>query len=250
MTDNYGWTPLHYFAKNGNYELFKFLNDMSNFKHLITNADFNCLHIAADNGRISLWEVLIAKHKFNVQMANLQGWTTLHYSEKIGSDELFKLFGTMVGNIYLKNYYGWNCLHIAADNRHINLCKKLLEKHDFDVHMTDNGGWTPLHFSIKNGSFDLFKYFLDMGSDIYLKTRNGSNCLQIAASNGHLNLCKTFVEEYNFDVHVTDDNGWAPLHCSERSGNSELFLYFLHEGSEINCKTKYMGNIVHITALS
>ena len=116
--------------------------------------------------------------------------------------------------------------------------------------MTDNGGWTPLHFSIKNGSFDLFKYFLDMGSDIYLKTRNGSNCLQIAASNGHLNLCKTFVEEHNFDVHVTDDNGWAPLHCSERSGNSELFLYFLHEGSEINCKTKYMGNIVHITALS
>lgn len=106
MTDNYGWTPLHYFAKNGNYELFKFLNDMSNFKHLITNADFNCLHIAADNGRISLCEVLIAKHKFNVQMANLQGWTTLHYSEKIGSDELFQLFGTMVGNIYLKNYYG------------------------------------------------------------------------------------------------------------------------------------------------
>ena len=248
MTDNYGWTPLHYSAKNGNYELFKFLNDMSNFKHLAINAGCNCLHIAADSGHISLCKVLIAKHKFNVQMTDLQGWTALHYSAKNGSYELFQLLDTMGGNIYLKSYYGRNCLHIAADNGHINLCRKLLEKHDFDIHMTDNGGWTPLHFSIKNGSFDLFKYLLDMGSNVYLTTRNGSNCLHIAAWNGHLNLCKTFVEEYNFDVLVTDDNGWAPLHCVGQSGNYELFLYFLQKGSELYCKTKYMGNIVHIAA--
>ena len=155
----------------------------------------------------------------------------------------------MIDNIYLKNFSGCNCLHIAAEYGHMNLCQKLLEKYNFDINLTDNDGWTPLHFSIKNGSHELFQYFLVHGSNIYLKTRDGSNCLHIAASNGHLNLCKKLVEEHDFKVKVTDDNWWAPLHCAGRSGNYELFLYFLNKGSEIYCKTKHDGNVVHIAAL-
>ena len=249
MTDDYGWMPLHYSARSGNYELFKFLNDTSISKHPITNAGCNCLHIAADGGHMSLCKVLIAKHKFEVQMIDFQGWTALHYSAKNGSYELFQLFSTMIDNIYLKNFSGCNCLHIAAEYGHMNLCQKLLENYDFDINLTDNDGWTPLHFSIKNGSHELFQYFLVHGSNIYLKTRDGSNCLHIAASHGHSNLCKKLVEEHDFKVKVINDNWWTPLHCAGKSGNYELFLYFLNKGSEIYCKTKHDGNVVHIAAL-
>ena len=54
--------------------------------------------------------------------------------------------------------------------------------------MADNEGWTTLHFSAKNGSYELFKYFVDMGSCVHLKTVDGKNCLHTAALNGNLSL--------------------------------------------------------------
>ena len=49
--------------------------------------------------------------------------------------------------------------------------------------MTDNDGWTAIHYSARNGSYELVTYFIDLGNDIHLKTNTGSNCLYIAALN-------------------------------------------------------------------
>ena len=46
-----------------------------------------------------------------------------------------------------------------------------------DLHV----GWTALHFSARAGSYELLTYFADTGTDIYLRTNDGSNCLHIAA---------------------------------------------------------------------
>ena len=34
-------------------------------------------------------------------------------------------------------------------------------------------GWTVLHYSAKYGSYDLFRYFADMGANINLKNNDG-----------------------------------------------------------------------------
>ena len=34
-----------------------------------------------------------------------------------------------------------------------------------------------------------------------------NNCLHIAALYGHLNLCKFFLDNENFDVHMADNDG-------------------------------------------
>ena len=80
---------------------------------------------------------------------------------------------------------GRNCLHIAALYGHLNHCKTLIYKHKFDVHIPDNHGWTVLHFSARNGSYDLVSYFADRGTNIHPKNKLGWNCLHIAALYGH-----------------------------------------------------------------
>ena len=70
----------------------------------------------------------------------------------------------------------------------------------------------------------LFKYFADMGAEIYLKNNNGWNCLHIAALHGHLNLCKIHKKIHNFDIHMVTNDGWTVLHSSVKSGHFELFL--------------------------
>ena len=133
----------------------------------------------------------------------------------------------MGADIHLADNDGSNCLHIAALHGHLNLCKVLKDKHNFDVHMVNNVGWTALHCSAGSGSYDLFTYFADMGTDIYHKDNKGSNCLHIAALSGHLNLCKLLKDKHKFDVHMGDNRKRTGLHCSAGSGSYELLHILL-----------------------
>ena len=250
MTDNQGYTALHASVRHGKYECFKFFADNVADIHVKSKHGINCLHIAALYGHLNLCGTLIKKHNFDVHMTNAYGWTALHYSAENGSYELVNFFADMGIDINLETENGMNCLHIAARKGHLDLCKTLVKKHKFDVHMTDNNGWTSLHFSVENGSSELLNFLTDMGADIYLKTNCGKNCLHIASLNGHLDLCKTFLDNHDFDIHISDNDGWTPLHCSARNGSFELFQYLLDKGSEIYCKTKDMENILHLSAAS
>ena len=59
-------------------------------------------------------------------------------------------------DIYLKSNNGLNCLHIAAMYGHLDLCKILINKHNFDVHMATNDDSLPFHFSVQSGNFVFF----------------------------------------------------------------------------------------------
>ena len=172
----------------------------------------------------------------------------LHYSAGTGNYELFKFFADIETDIYLKNIKGGNSLHLAALHGHLHLCKILIKKYKFDVHMVDDYGWKSLHYSARNGSYELVTFFVDEGTDIYLKTNDGSNCLHIAAENGHLNLCKILIDKYNFDVDLKNNNGYNVLHFSSKNGSFDLFSYILGKGSEIYCKANDMKNVLHLSA--
>ena len=206
MADKDGWMALHHSARCGSYPSFTYFVDMGADIYLKNNDGQNCLHIAVQHGNLNLCKILKDKHKFDVHMADKVGWTSLHHSAKLGSYNSFTYFVDMGADIYLKDNDGQNCLHITAEYGHLNLCKSLKDKRNFDVHMADKQGWEALHYSALNSSYDLFTYFVDMGADIYLKDNDGRNCLHIPAQYGHLKLCKFLKDKHNFDVHMAKKN--------------------------------------------
>ena len=141
-------------------------------------------------------------------------------------------------DILLKTKNGMNCLHIAATYGHLNLCKTLLNKHKFDVHMNDNKGFTGLHFSAKNGNYELVKFFVDKGTDILLKTKNGTKCLHLAAKNGYLNLCRTLVNIHVFDVQIPDNKGFIVFQHPTQNKAYELVTFFVDQTIDSLLKTK------------
>ena len=249
-TDYEGCTALHHSAKSGNYKLVTYFTDKGIDFYLKTKNERNCLHIAAANGHFNLCKMLIEKRKFEVDIADNDGCTALHHSARSGSYELFTYFVHMGSNIHLKTKTGLNCLHIAAENGHLNLCKMIISNHNCDVNITDNEGYTTLHFSAISGSYELISYFVHMGADIYLKTKYGNNCLHIAAFSGYLNLCKTLIDNDKFDVLISDNEGYTALHHSLKTGSYELMKYFVDMGTDIYLKTKTGLNCLHIAALS
>ena len=249
VPDNDGWTALHFSARNGSYEVVKFFIDMGIDTNLKATDGMNCLHIAAHYGHLNLCKTLINKYNVDVQLPDNDGWTALHFSAGSGSYEIVKYFINMGIDINLKTKHGMNCLHIAADCGHTNLCKTLIKKHNLDLEKPNDDGWTALHYSAKNDSYELVKFFTDMGIDTNLKATDGMNCLHIAAHYGHLNLCKTLISKYNVDAQLRDNDGWTALHFSALSGSYEIVKYFTNMGIEINLKTKDGMNCLHIAAL-
>ena len=246
MVDNNGWTALHSSAKKGSYQLFKYFADIGTDITLKTNNGSNYLHIAAEYGHLSLCKAVINKHNFDSGIPNSDGRTALHFSASSGNYELVKYFADAGIDINLKTNNGMNCLHIATYCEHLDLCKKLIKKHNFDVQMADNNGWTPLHFSARKGSFELFKYFADIGTEVNLKINNGSNCLHVAAEHGFLNLCNTLINKHNFDVKMSDYYGWTALHYSVSICSYQLVKYFADTGIDIKLKANDGKNCLHI----
>ena len=248
-TDDKGLTALHFSIQCGNKKLVELFIGLTMDIQVVTDDGINYLHIAADYGHMELCKTLIDKHKFVViHKTDNRGWTALHFSVHSNSYDLFKCFADMGTDIYLSTKDGKNCLHIAAAHGYLNLCKILIDRHNFDVQASDNNGFTALHFSIQHGDYESVKFFVDMGTDIYLETSCGKNCLHIAAGYGHFDLCKTFLSEYNFNINATDNNEWTALHFSPTSDNFTLFSYIFKQVGEIYCKTKEMMNALHLSA--
>ena len=138
MTNDEGWTAIHYSARNGTYELVKLFVDVGIYIHLKNNLGQNCLHIAALYGNLSLCKALINNYSFDVNLTGNHGCTALHFPAKKGSYELVTFLNDMGIDIHLKDNFGRNCLHISALHGHLSPCKAPIDKHNFDVYMANN----------------------------------------------------------------------------------------------------------------
>ena len=248
VVDNLERTAIFHSTTSGNYELVRYFADRGTNIHLKANGGWNCLHNAAFHGHLHLFKTLIDKHHFDAQMCIDNGMTVIHCAARSGSYELLRYFSDFKTYIGAKDSFGWNCLHNATYNRNFNLCKKLVNKHKFDVHVTANTGTKVLHFSAASGSYELFTYFVGMGVDIDLTCNSGLSSLHIAEQYGHLSLCNKLIDKHNFDVHIANNHRWTALHFSAIYGSYELVRYFVYMGSDIHPKTNNEKNCLHIAA--
>ena len=249
MYDNHGLLPLHHLAINGSYELFNNFAEIGLDTHLRTKDGQNCLHIAARYEHLNLCKALIEKHDFDAQLVAKRGWTALHFSAEGGHYEVFKFFVDKGISSHLVSDDGVNCLHIAALYGNLNLCKMLIDMHDFDVQVTLEKGWNALHLSARGGHYEIFKFFIDKGISSQLLTNDGSNCLHIAAKQRHVNFCKLLINKYGFDTHVTDKNGCAAFHFAARFGYYEIFKLFIDQGIDPHLKINNGMNCLHLAAM-
>ena len=248
VTDNSGKSAMHYCAGSGNHQLFHYFTKMGSDVNQRTNNGQNCLHIAATRGYMDLCKMFLEEYNFDINVTDNSGRSALLCCAANGNDQLLQYFIKMESNIKQRTKYDENCLHVAASRGYMDLCKTLVQKYNFDIHMTNFCGQTALHCCVTNINLELFQYFLKMGSNINQRTRDGKNCLHIAAEKGYMDLCKTFIDEFNFDIHVTDNSGKSAMHYCAGSGNHHLFHYFIKIGSDINQRTNNGENCLHLAA--
>ena len=105
-----------------------------------------------------------------------------------------------------------------------------------------------LHKAARSGDSGILQYFIENGSDIFSKTKDGRNCLHIATQEGHLKICRSLLQTYNFGIHARDDYGYTVLLRTAWGGDSELFQYLIQNGGDVFSKTKKSGSCTHLAA--
>lgn len=198
----------------------------------------NYLHMAASRGHMDLSKRLLEDHLFDTESADGKGWTAIHSAAERGDWGLFQYLTENGSHVYSTTKDSKHCLHIAASKGHLQFSRKLLQNYKFDIESKDAKGWTVIHCAAKSGNLELFQYLFQNESDIYCRTKVGRSCLHIAASGGHLKLCKILLKKFKFSIYARDDNWCSVLHCACESGNSHLFQYFMEKGSNPESQTK------------
>ena len=167
-----GETALHFSAQRSSDKLVQFFVNKGADFHVLTNNGRSCLHIAALCEQLELAN----KYQSKLHEPDNKRRAALHFSAKIGTYDLITFFIGKGSNVHLRNNDGKNCFHIAAKNGHVNLCRILIKKCEFDMHEINNDGWTVLHVSSQEGSNELVKFFADKGTYIHDLTNSSLSC--------------------------------------------------------------------------
>ena len=108
-------------------------------------------------------------------------FTALHFSTYHGNTELIRIMvEEMQADFQLKNVYGANVLHIAAQGDQCCPLFYFVNMKDMYINEQDNRGSTPLHWAVYSKAEYALSYTLAMEPDLEIADQNGLTPLHLA----------------------------------------------------------------------
>ena len=121
-------------------------------------------------------------------------------------------------------------LHLAAENGHYNICKKIIENVQ-DKNPSDEKGWTPLHLAALFGHLKVCEYILENIDEKKPKGRYNLEVditpLDLAAQNGHLAVYQCISKSVGAVNPADNKSGATPQHFAACSGHFTVCKYIL-----------------------
>ena len=117
-----------------------------------------------------------------------------------------------------------------------------------DLNARDGKGFTPIHWTARNGYEDVAKLLVEHGVDVNAKeTAVGqATPLHVASTYNHLAVAKLLLAS-GANVNSTDKWGGTPLQYAAFNGHNDLVVFFLANGAEINAKDRRYGiTVLHV----
>ena len=233
-------TPLQIAAASGSTSVVDFiLTRVTGLK--FKSRRVNPLHLAVDNGHISIARSLLAFNPMLLVMPDHNGNTPLHHACAHGHLPVVSyLCNEAKHPLLVRNKQGETPLHMATKHGHLDLVRYLIDDKLYDPTTKDSMiGCTPLHLAAKNGYLDIIQYLAgDKGCNFECKTSHqkkgkakhvvsGRTPLHYASYGGHCDVVMYLIEEQLCNPCCTDDHGFTPLHLACQEGHSEVVRYFL-----------------------
>jgi len=121
------------------------------------------LHLAVLTNRLNMLKVLVdEENQTQVNLAQLDGFTPLHYACHKGNKLMFQYLIKKGADVTLKSAKGVSCLHLACAGGHLEIVSILIENNDFNPHMLTVASQSePVHVAARGGHLSVVKYLVE-----------------------------------------------------------------------------------------
>ncbi|AVP88191.1 Putative ankyrin repeat-containing protein [Candidatus Phycorickettsia trachydisci] len=220
-----GMTPLFEAVCNGHCQIAQLLLDKgANFEATTQTGD-TPLHCAAKNGHTKTVESLLYKA---TKLEAINPFLYVTCKDLSGIEELLNYKPNI---IEVRNKNGDTSLHIAAQEGHLDIVKKLLD-YKANIEATNKGGWTPLLKAAQRGHCQVVQLLLNEGANIEAATQAGDTPLHYAAENGHTKTVECLLDKKAY-LETTTQMGNTPLHLAAGNGHAATVKLLLDKGANI-----------------
>jgi|GEM_PF-5176273 len=143
----------------------------------------------------------------------------LVYASFYGNLEAAIKFAEKPETVNWQDDSGYSPLHWAVQEGHYDICKLLIEK-GADVNIEDEYGHTPLLQASATKDPSIASLLIDRGADVNLKTEQGTP-LHMACAWACVDTVELLID-HGSEVNIKDDEGMTPLDFAIETGNEEI----------------------------
>ncbi|MBA3537011.1 MAG: ankyrin repeat domain-containing protein [Tatlockia sp.] len=172
-----------------------------------TPAKWRPIHIAAQGGKLDLFEAFLNSDPESLEITDVWGQTSL-------------LWAAANGHLSVVNY-------LIGKKANLNVASNCTNS---SVH-----GYTPLFWATKSGYCEVVKSLIKAGAIITTVIDNNLyHPIHIAATLGRLNLIKAFIDNDFESLEQKDNEGQTPLLLAVKNGHLKVVDFLLSKGAATN----------------
>ncbi|XP_071944718.1 uncharacterized protein [Antedon mediterranea] len=153
-------------------------------------------------------------------------------------------------DVNIANKNGWTALHYPAANG-VTACCSLLLNAGADVNLSNNNGWTALHLAAANGATDGCSLLVNAGAGVNVSNKNGNNPLHeylINTPNPTSEIVNCLIKD-NAILASQNKNGNNPLHeylITTPNPTSEIVNCLIKDNAILASQNKEGNTALHI----
>jgi len=217
-TDRYVSSPGLNAIKKTRMEFFKLAQQERETERnqLLQNGAVSLAPITASGGFVTEGEVCRQVRGSGQDVIPLLGWNQQSFKTVLASkDQINRL-----------DKHHRAALHIASERDNYRFVKNLLDSQHVQLNITDQKGWTPLHYATASGNTRTVTALCLKKADANVKTQmEGATPIHYAASQGFSHILRILYLFGGADVNATTKQGRNCLHLAARTSDSVKILH-------------------------